>query len=224
MMNIKVIFSATFLAALTVLAVPKKQVSPAMLAIRKVYITGHNIGQVEWANKNFPQNKGSCVKPVGTPEQANAILQIEPSFLDTEPPANYQPPIWVTCTSSATSTHCVDSSGYAMDTSCSTDRAGNLTCTSSYGPDLATTIVDAFRQAARRSVIDVYLYSKDGKRLIWNQKRSSTVLHVWAGELNKAVGCVQQKCPVTHFKPCDTRWYDPSQLGPDGKLLKAAKP
>jgi hypothetical protein len=222
MTNIKVVFSIIFLLSLAVLAVAKNRVSPEMMAIRKVYITGHNTGQVEWADKNFAHNKGSCVKPVASPEEADAILLIEPSFQDGERPANYQVPIWVSCTSSKTGTHCVDSSGYSMDTYCSSDRAGNINCTSTYGPDVAATIIQTFQQAARRSVMDVYLYNKDGKQLIWKRIRTGTAfgMHLWADELNKAIGCVQQKCPITHFKPCDTRWYDPSQIGPDGKLKR----
>jgi hypothetical protein len=197
---------------------PKNQPDPDMLAIRKVYVTGHNVGQVEWADNKFPQNKGSCVKPVSTPEEADAILQIEPAFIENEAPVDYQSPTWVSCTSSTHSTHCLDSSGYAMDTSCFADRRGNLTCTSSYGPDLGAAIISALQESARRSVVNVYLYSKDGKHLLWSQIKGSTTFHTWADALNKAVGCVQQKCPVTHFKPCDTRWYDPTQLGPNGKL------
>lgn len=216
-------FVLTAALAIVAAASEHKKVSPEMLAIRKIYVTGHNLGQVEWAYKNFPQGKGSCVKPVGTPGEADAILQIEPSFLENEQPPDYWSPVWVNCTTSSTGTHCLDSNGYSTDTSCFADRAGNISCTSSYGPDLAASIVDLLRQSARRSVVDVYLYSKDGKRLLWGQKKTSTTFHVWADQLNKAVGCVQQKCPVTHFKPCDTRWYDPSQLGRDGKLLKPSQ-
>lgn len=198
----------------------RREVSPEMMAVRKLYITGDNPRQVEWAYKHFPDNKGSCVKPVGTPEEADAILRIDPQFGPRSQAEKYEAPISVSCSSSANRTVCSDSTGYEMVTSCSTDRSGSVSCSSSYGPSLGATVADAISDYARSTFVVVSLYSKDGSKKIWTDGGDSTYMHTWAYSLSKAVGCVQQKCPVTHFKPCDTRWYDPSQLGPDGKLKR----
>jgi hypothetical protein len=201
-------------------AAPKKQPNPEMSAIRKVFITGLNLGQVEWAYKNFSQNKACCLKPVATPEDADAIVRIDPAWNNAnDAPAAYQEPIWVNCRTSGSNTTCLDSSGYEYDTYCSSDGRGNVVCTSTYGPSLSATVLDLLRTAARSTFVTVSVYTKDGKSRIWSAQ-DSTMLHTWAYDLSKHVGCVQQKCPVTHFKPCDTRWYFPSELGPDGKLLK----
>jgi len=201
----------------------KKEVSPEMMAIRKVYITGLNLGQVEWAYKNFGEQGQLCEKPVSTPEEADAILRIDPAFKNEEESSGkYETPIWVNCQSSRNSTSCLDSAGYESDTSCSTDRRGNVSCTSTYGPSMAAAVLDVLRSAARGSFVIVSLYTKDGKSQIWHSE-DSTLIHTWAYDLSKHVGCAQQKCPATHFKPCDTRWYDPAQLGPDGKLLKRSE-
>lgn len=198
----------------------KHQVSPEMMAIRKVYITGNNPGQVEWAYKHFPDNKGSCIKPVGTPEEADAILRIDPQYGPKDTAARYDGPVSVQCSSSSNRTICTDSAGSEMVTSCSTDRNGNVNCSSSYGPNVGAALVDAIGDYTRSTFVVASLYTKDGTRKIWTDGGDWTYMHTWAYVLSKAVGCVQQKCPVTHLKPCDTRWYDPSQLGPDGKLLK----
>jgi len=194
----------------------KHEISQEMLAIRKVYITGANSGQVEWAYEHFPESKGSCVKPVATPDEADAILRIDPLGSNDD---RYDGPAWVRCSSSSHSTICTDSSGYESVTSCATNHAGNLNCRSSYGPSVGAAVADAVRDYARGTFVLTSLYTRDGKRRLWTDHGDTVWMHTWAYALSKAVGCVQQKCPVTHFKPCDTRWYDPSQLDKRGKLI-----
>ena len=147
---------AAFGAALECVSIARPERQAPLTNVRRVYVTGVNLGQVEWAYKNFAEHRDCCVTPVSTPEEADAILTIDPRYSnDTKRDSDRS--FWVNCTSSRSGTTCIDSTGSESTTSCVTSRNGSISCSSSYGPSLSAAMLDALREAARGTFVVVSL-------------------------------------------------------------------
>jgi hypothetical protein len=121
-MKTHLVVSAAFATVLAYASSASPEKQSTLMSIRKVYVTGLNFGQVEWAYKNFADHKASCVTPVSTPEEADAILTIEPRY--SSDVKRDSGPYWVNCTSSRSSTTCIDSTGFESTTSCECGNNG----------------------------------------------------------------------------------------------------
>ena len=150
--------------------------------LRKVFVTGRQVVAVAWANDNLATR--TCLIPVATPEEAEAILVLEPdgTRLSKSDSEAYS----VNCYSRGGTARCVDSDGMELSTSCSS-RPGNVVCSSYYGPSMASAVGEIGRALvnyALRNSANSYLYNKAGK-LIY----SYTGSFPWNTKLAEAMKC-----------------------------------
>ena len=164
---------------------------------QKVFVTGIQQHEIAWALKGegLDNNlyKNTCMQPVSDASKADAILDIE---LDPEVAGNTERRIqrrenaissgdfWVRCNSDKHGSYCIDSAGYALETSC-TDTG----CSSYYGPDpgiaLVRAVGDVLTAWIEQSAGWAYLYSAKDHSLIWKYEGNGQ----WHYDLTKYAQC-----------------------------------
>ena len=177
----------------TLQAKPKKWDIPC----QKVFVTGTQIHEIEWALKGdgLDNNlyKSTCLEPVTEASKADAILDIEldpkvagatEGRIQDRENAIASGNFWVSCNSDVRGSYCIDSSGYALQTSCN-----DYGCSSYYGPSVAVTAMQAIGDAisawAERSAGWGYLFSTRDHKLIWKYEGNGQ----WHYDLTKYSEC-----------------------------------
>ncbi len=161
-----ILFSLVYSLAVSahVNALTKCQASVNGYKIKTVYVTGEHYSAVVWAYKHLSDE--TCLTPVTNPAKADAILDLPAPELPAARPSG-DDVLSITCSSSGTSSSCIDSNGNELDIDC--DRAGN--CTSYYGPSPAVSLIGAFNiwvgSASYQG--EAHLYTPDHK-LIWKSE------------------------------------------------------
>lgn len=136
--------------------------------IHTIYIVGDQYNGVVWAYKHIAEE--TCLIPTTDLSKADAILDVRPIMASGSPTVTDDTtPVSVSCSSTASSSHCSDSTGNVMEVDCS---GGN--CSSYYGPDPASSLAGAFKAwlYSRWWDSDASIYTVDHK-LLWkseNQK------------------------------------------------------
>ena len=195
MVNAKTLALIFVLASPLIGAAKDKDVKlDARTCVRKVFVTGRQTIAVSWANDNLATK--TCMQPVSTPDEAEAILDLEP---DREPltKVQYQPDdsgYSVQCSGSVGATRCVDTNGQELSTSC-TGSNGQVVCSSYYGPSLVSAIGEVGRAIVNyslRNSASAHMFDKNGK-LIW----SYTGSFPWQCRLAEQMKCKTVPC----YKP-----------------------
>ncbi len=175
---------------------------------QKVFVTGTQTHEIAWALKGdgLKNNlyKNTCMQPVANASDATAVLDIE---LDPQVVGMTEKRIrdrenavatgdfWVSCNSGNNGSYCIDSSGYALETSCNA-----LGCSTYYGPDLAVTslhlIGDAIIARTELTSAWAYMFSAKGHKMIWKYEG----LGQWHYDLTKYSEC--PKSAATYGRTC----------------------
>lgn len=147
--------------------------------MRRVYVTGTQTYSVAWAYEKLSTK--TCMIPIATPEEAEAILVLEPD--GTQPLSRIRTNSYsVTCRSTNGSVICTDSDGMESSTVCN-----HGTCSSYYGPSAYSIVGDVGRAIVNhflKNCAHAYLYDKTGK-MIW----SYTGAYPWEMKLAEAMNC-----------------------------------
>jgi len=171
---------------------PPKGANPTMIAIRKVYISGSKKHEVRWAKKRL--SRFTCLTPVDSVEQADAILDLEP--IDYRPPTEMErdPSGAVVCrdktTASDSKLTCSDFTGSGTRVHCRTGANGDTTCTAYYLDTVAfENALGALADwTAAKADTHAYVLSKQGGKLLWDYDESTHAI-LWSKKLKEACGC-----------------------------------
>ncbi len=130
--------------------------------IHTLYVMGTQYNGVAHAYKHLSEE--TCFTPVTDVRKADAILEVVPLNDGTSAQRSVIPS--VSCTSTPTSTTCLDSTGNEMTVEC----GGNV-CTVTYGPDPAVAALHAVRiwVDSRWFMSEARLYTTDYK-LLWKSE------------------------------------------------------
>lgn len=175
---------------------------------QKVFVTGLQAHEIAWALKGEGlQNnlyKKTCMQPVMDASKADAILDIEidpqisgiteQRIRDREAAVAGEN-FWVSCSSDNRGSYCIDSTGYALETSCN-ERG----CSTYYGPDAVVTAMQLFGDALsawiERTSAWAYMFSTKDHALIWKYEG----LGQWHDDLTKYSQC--PRAASTYGRTC----------------------
>lgn len=164
---------------------------------QKVFVTGVQRHEIAWALKgNGLENnlyKHTCMQPVTDASKADAILDVEPdpqiegmteqrirNRENAVASGNY----WVSCNSDLRGSYCIDSTGYALETSC--DARG---CSTYYGQEPVLPVLqligDALYAKIERSSAWAYMFSAKDHKLLWKYEGDGA----WHFDLAKYSEC-----------------------------------
>jgi len=208
MIGLTIILSVLFtlLLAFPLQAKDKKWEVPC----QKVFVTGSQVHEIAWALKGdgLENNlyKKTCMQPVADASKADAILDVE---LDPKVARTTEKRIrdrenavatgsfWVSCSSDSRGSYCIDSTGYALETSCNAHG-----CSTYYGPDVAGTalqlIGDALSAWSEQRSAWAFMFSAKDHKLIWKYEG----LGPWHDDLTKYSEC--PKSAATYGRTCKT--------------------
>jgi hypothetical protein len=181
----------TFTSFLSVMVTAKEKDKGNYIPCQKVFVTGNQSYSVQWANKSL--FKKTCLAPQATPDQATAILDLEPipgvggypAYTPKEDTSNY----WIDCHSAMLGgVTCEDSEGHQTTTTCSF-VGGYVSCSTYSGPDPITGLVHAFGEWLTRNGAYAYLYDAKTHELLWKYQGSWP----WENELMFASSCVKKR-------------------------------
>jgi hypothetical protein len=168
--------------------------------IHKVYVMGPQYNSVAWAYKHLADE--TCLTPVTDLQKADAILELEP-LPSGAGEVSADTPVSVSCTSTANSNSCVDSTGNVLSVTCSGSN-----CSSYYGPDptqvAAKGLLNLIESAWYMATAQIYTVDH---KLLW---RSSDTKKDWFGaqwsDLVR-LGTNSPVCKVGYFQRPDYKTF-----------------
>jgi hypothetical protein len=170
---------------------------------QKVFVTGVQTHEIAWALKGagIENNlyKSTCMQPVADAAKADAILDVEPDpqiagmtedRIRRREAAVSSGDFWVSCNSDLRGSYCIDSTGYALETSCN-ERG----CSSYYGQDPAISLLHVLGDALSAHLEQIsawaYMFSAKDHKLIWKYEGAGA----WHYDLTKYSECQKKFGP-----------------------------
>lgn len=189
----------------------EKPVGHAILPCQRVFVTGHQIKAVQWADKHLFET--TCMVPVANPSSATAVLVLEPAPGITPGygavPNEESETYWVDCYSSVDSVTCNDSDGRQETTTCYEDKWGGVVC-KSYSGDLLGDIAALLKNAMLKNEAYAYLYATKTHALLWKYEYTDSKSFLtagWRDELAYAGSCQGKfKSDPWHAAPRALDW------------------
>jgi len=163
-----------------------------LTAIRKVYVTGAKKREVNSARKHL--GRFTCLKPVKTPAEADAILDLEPVEAPPLADAATGPTGVVTCVSrsggNTSDVSCSDVSGQTDKIVCRSAADGQVTCRSYYfdPAPLENALAGLAELFAASASTHAYLVDKKTSKVLWDYEDLNKWT-LWDGKIKRAVGC-----------------------------------
>jgi hypothetical protein len=167
-------------------------VNVGLAKIREVYVTGAKKHEVSWARKRL--GRFTCLEPVKTPAEADAILDLEP--VEAAPLADVAtgPTGVVTCVSHSGANRsvvaCSDLSGQTDKIVCRSAASGDVSCRSYYfdPAPLENALAGLAERIGASASTHAYLIDKSSHKVLWDYEDLDKWT-LWQGKIKGAVGC-----------------------------------